>query len=680
MNRSTIYPLLALTLLICGCSLEEPGTPKWEVELNVPIADRVYSLSEIIDDSLEVNTTSNWISSIGDTLYLNFSDSLESVNIGDELQSDGLSDSVETYVGVRTVDSPGSDTASFQPAELEPFWGLTTPVPPFDIAPVIDTLDAFAEYDWIYDAWGDVILTVTNDLAVPLDHLNIQVRNGPNATYPDLLIVELDTYVLIQPDESIVDTLPLPTGDTDEIDNEMVVFLLGHSPGSGLPVTVLEEDRIYVDVAITDIGARSARAHIPVQTFSDTTFHALEDDDSVRTALIKAGTVSYSVRNGTSLINTITFELPDFTQNGVPFTDQFELGPNQTYSTSGYSLVGYQYERPQQDNLVEAIVIADILDTDDPRYPSNMVIVDEDSSVSTDLVVSQLSFSHLEGILSNTVLDIDQPAQVLEDPPDNLDSLTVETAELEFQLVNRIGSTIDLDLTLIAYKDGSETSVTVPTIQIPAGSEADPCTLNTIIGGMEALFNVMPDSILPTGQARISGPVDIYDTQWIEGEYRIYSPFYFSIGESTLDPEISTLDDGFDNFLNHVALTVSLENHVPLIGEVLILASYDSTEFSNPSSTEVDTFFQVELPQATLDATGYVDVSGLSTAQCDLDSAQIEMFAGASEEEPLFIETLVIIYSTNGQIIRARTSDYLTVGAVAHLIIDMDFEGDEGGD
>lgn len=680
MNRSSIYLLLVLLLLVYGCSLEEPGTPKWEVELTVPIADRVYSLSEIIDDSLEANTASNYISSIGDTLYLNFSDSLESVTVGDELQSDGLSDTVETYVGVRTVDSPGNDTASFQPAELEPYWGTTTPVPPFYIAPVIDTLDAFDEYDWMYAAWGDIILTITNALAVPLDRLNIQVRNGPYATYPNLLIVELDTTVVIQPDESIVDSLPLPTGETDEIDNELVVLLTGHSPGSGLPVTVLEEDRIYADVAFSDIGAHHAQAHVPAQTFSDTTFHALEDDDTVKTALIKDGTVSYSVRNGTPLINTVTLKLPDFSLNSVPFTDQFELEPDEVYSVSDISLAGYQYERPQQDNLVEAIVIADILDTNDPRYPSNMVIVHEDSSVNTDLVVSQLTFSHLEGNLNNTVLDIEQQAQVIEDLPDNLDSLAVELAEVEFQLINRIGGNIELDLILIAYKDGSETSVTVPTVQIPAGSTNNPYTLNTIVDGLETIFNIMPDSILPTGQARISGPVDIYDTQWIEGEYRIYSPFWMALGECTLDPEISTLDDGFDNFLNHVSLTATLENHVPLSGEFLILASYDSTEFSNSSSTEVDTFFQVQLPQATLNATGYVDIPGFSTVQCDLDSAQLDMFSGASEEEPLFIETLVIIYSTDGQTVRARTSDYLTVGAAAHLIVDMDFEDEEEGE
>jgi hypothetical protein len=643
--------------------------------MTVPIAERVYSLSEIIDDSLEVDTLSNWVSSIGDVLYLNFGDSLESIFVGDELQADGLSELVETYVGVRTVESPGSDMASFQPVELEPYWGQTTPVPSFDILSTSDTLDAFTEYDWAYTAWGDIDLTITNDLAVPLDHLNIAVRNGANATYPDLLLVELDTTVLIPPDGVITATLPLPTGETDEIDNELVVFMFGHSPGSSLPVTVLGGDQIYVDVVLTDIGVNSARAHIPAQAFSDTSYHTLEDDDSIRKALIKSGTVSYSFRNGTPLINTVLFELPDFTLDGVPFTDQFELVPNQTYTISGFDLSGYLYDRPQQDNQVETIMTVDVLDTENLRYASNMVIIDEDSSITTDFIVSQLNFSHLEGIVSSTALQIDQPAEVLEDPPENLDSLVVEEAEAELMLVNRIGGAIDLDLIFVAYKEGLETSVAVPTIQIPPGSEADPCTLNTIVTGLEVIFNVMPDSIKPTGQASISGPVDVYDTQWIEGDIRLYSPFYFAIGASTLDPEIETYDDGFESSVVYANLDITIENHVPLYGEMLIRTSHDSMEFFDPASTEVDTIFTVDLPPAILDPVGYVASAGISDVQKELTSEQIDLFANASSEEPVYTETRINIFSTNGQIVRALASDHLTVNASALMIIEIDLDG-----
>ena len=71
MRRLLLFFTL-LTLIIGGCSLEEPGSPKWQVELTIPVADRVYSMLDLIADTTEVDSTGNWISEDGDTLIFNF--------------------------------------------------------------------------------------------------------------------------------------------------------------------------------------------------------------------------------------------------------------------------------------------------------------------------------------------------------------------------------------------------------------------------------------------------------------------------------------------------------------------------------------------------------------------------------------------------------------------------------
>ena len=84
------------------------------------------------------------------------------------------------------------------------------------------------------------------------------------------------------------------------------------------------------------------------------------------------------------------------------------------------------------------------------------------------------------------------------------------------------------------------------------------------------------------------------------------------------------------------------------------------------------------LPEAALDANGYVVEPGISTVESLLNDAQLAMFADAEEGRPLYIQTVVLIHSTNGQTVNAKPTDHITIGASAHFIIDIDFEdGDE---
>ncbi len=675
MSRSSFFLLFGMVFLFSSCTLKEPGSPKWQVELNIPIADRVYSLSEIIDDSTLADSSGEWISCSGDTLFLNFSDSLDRVEITDELQFDGMTDIVEAEVGVRRLNSPGSETTEFQMENINSLAGQTVTIPEFNFSIHPQELDEYDEYDWVYLDWGDATLTVTNYTQVPFDTLCITIYN---VSPPYALLLSVTIEELIYPDSSWTQSYPLPIGV--EIDNEVIVRISGHSPGEPELIEIHDNNHILVEVEISDLGVRSARAHIPAQTFTEDSIYSFESEDSVRRAIIDQGTLSYTIRNGTDVITGVTFRLPDFSVNGQPFEYNDTLLQNEVITVVGSSLSGFEYYRENMDNLVRGELLIDILDTDYLPYPNpgSFVIIHQDSTVTAEFEVSQLTFSHLEGYLENTVLEIDPESIVIEGIPGGLDSLNAEAANIQLQMTNVIGGAIDVDLTLDAYKDGNlATSFIVPTVQIPSGNLANPGLLDVTISGLEEIINVLPDSIIHKGEGRISGCVDLEKGQWIEGRYHIFSPFHLAIGGSSLEPEIQTIDDGFDNQLDHVNITLQLVNHVPFSGEALIRASYDSTEFDNPTSTEVDTFFQVPLPPPELDIEGYVAEPGMVEIECFLNSDQIEMFAEADENRPLYIETYVVINSTNGEIVKARSTDHITVGAWAHLILDVDFEGDD---
>ncbi|MFH1862274.1 MAG: hypothetical protein ABH878_05620 [bacterium] len=676
MRRIVVWMVIGVGILFYGCSLKKPAAPRWEVEFTIPIAQKIYSLTDIITDSSQVDSTGNWVSSSGDTLFLNFADSLERTEVGNALQFDAISKAVETELGVRTVNAPGSRTADFQIAELEPFYGQVVPVNPFSFSPAPQILNAFEEYDWAYPAWGEVELTITNHLPVPLENLNLRIYNLD----PYTLLLSALIAGPLDSNASLIEIHSLPIGP--RLDNQLVVHLNGESPGSTQQVAISEDDHVEVLVTIGSLGVASAVAQIPTQSFSEDTTFIIEENDTLRLGEIKLGTLSYSFTNNTELINTIVFTLPELYGNDAPFTDSFVLSPQETYRVDNHSLMGFELRRPQQDNKMQARVTAEALDSNDPAYGSSggWVFVEESQDITAKIEVSPLVFSYAEGFLDSTVITVNPQAVVLEDLPGDLQELQVESAYGSFYLVNTIMAPVDIVIALDAYKAGTAAvHLDLPTLHLPPGTESQPGILDTTIAGFEGIINVLPDSIRTTSEAVIYGETSAADDNWVEGNFVIYTPFSLSLSESTLDPEITTLEEGFNNPINSIDLNLTLVNHIPLSGELLVLACWDSIEFNNPYNTVVDTMMQTPLPQAIIGWDGFVVSPGTSTTIQNLNSAQIARFADATVQQPLYIETLIRINSTDGDTVQVKPDDYISVEANAHILLDIDFEDNGDG-
>ncbi len=667
-----IFPALCVVLfLMTGCVVQQPGEPSWQVELTIPIADRVYSLEEVISDSENVNFQADYITISGDTLFLNFSDSLEPMSISDQITHDPINDVIQAQMGVRTIEDPGTESVDIAVVET----GLYDPfVPPLSFGPENENLDPFPEYEWVVLNSGEAVVTVTNRLPLTLSQLDIYVYDDVNGT----LLLELNHYDLLAPGESFTDTSNLPTGV--QISNTLSIELAGTTPGSSEPVEITTDNNfLQADVMLRSLTVRSALAHIPPQSFYEDTLIAFAESDTAKKAVIKEGTLTYTITNWTQLVTDATVELPDFSLQGVPFSRTYQVPPEGQY-TETVDLAGYQFYRENQDNLIHGILNVDVYDSDYPPYPNPgaYVQVESDQIVQVEFSLSEIIFSEFEGYLDERVIEIDQQPQYLEDIPEGLESLNVESADLEVQLTSIIGASVNLDVTFQAYKnDVLAESYSVFGLFIPPGSPEQPAVLDTTFFGLEALVNVLPDYIVPVGQATLGGQVDMEDWQWVEGKYRFYAPFYFGIEDTTtLEPEISDYTDGFDNPVLQVDLNLAIINNMPISGRAFILASYDSLQFSNyrQDGDPVDTLISATLPTPIIGEDGYVSNPDTGNFNALLEEPQIELFSEASEDHPLWIKTLVILYPTEG-IVRCLPQSSITVGASATVVVTL---GDTG--
>ena len=271
--------------------------------------------------------------------------------------------------------------------------------------------------------------------------------------------------------------------------------------------------------------------------------------------------------------------------------------------------------------------------------------------------------------------------------PEGLDSLSVTQAILDLHLTSTIGVAVPFEVELFAYRDGLEKASLFKTTTIQAGAMSDPVTTVVSFDDAADLINAFPDSIMISGRYHLGGHIFLEDVNfngaYVEGYYYLHAPFSLGVGETSLEPELTVLDNGFDNKLLEAILTVDLESHFPLAGDAYILACIDSSQFSNYDSTKayIDTFFHLPLPTAKVDTiTGYVISPGVLAPNQKtqvLIQSQLDLFASASEEQPLFIKTLITINSSEGLNVNFSPNDYVSVGASAHLLLSVDFE--EGG-
>ena len=321
-----------------------------------------------------------------------------------------------------------------------------------------------------------------------------------------------------------------------------------------------------------------------------------------------------------------------------------------------------------------------------------MIVVDENQFVEVEYRIynpgapdSIVTFSSFAAILDTITEELEPKVTELEDIPEGLEGFSIEQAFLDLTLTSTIGVEVPLNIELYAYKSGVLQDSLVFDVFVPLGSKNSPTTTVFNIAGAEKIINVIPDQIEIKGRYQIFGEVslndDNYKLSWVEGSYLLYSPFALSVTEDTyFEPEMATIDEGFENSVAQITLTMNLENHMPLAGEAMIIASNDSTQFDLSNPVGVDTLFRVGLPDPVIGEDGYVAQSGICSVPQEMNEERILLFADASEEIPLYLQTKIIIFNTGDDTVRARPGDFISVGASAHVIVDVDFDDDEEGE
>ncbi|MBC8204142.1 MAG: hypothetical protein H8E87_01380, partial [FCB group bacterium] len=663
--------IFILLIIAAGCSFKEPGAPKWQVETTIPIAERVYSFSDMVSDSAEVaemDSTGAWVSAEDDTLIFNFGEIIEPVVNDDSLIIEPIEEGFNHYVGVRQVDAPGAEFTIFPLQEINPLlmpgdYEITDEYP---IDSLRKDLPPYPEFQWAVLESGQMDITVSNNLPLPLIDLTITIVNNNLYTSQVSQCVFTDT-IEVGGNRSVTADLVV----NQEIENQLAVIIEGKTGVSGGIITVDPvNDHVYVTVDILPLFVKSALAEIPAQTFEMDTMLSLESDDDIITAVMNTAFMDFIVNNYTELYSSVTFTIDNLLDlQGAPFIDTFDLPPSGSYQPEDFNLYGYTISPIDNTNELAVHVSSEIYSTEDTlKYPAgSMVTVNENQFVEFNYTLfnpertdSIISFSSFTAVLDTSIEYIDPDTTELAGIPGGLDSVTVEQAFLDLTLTSTIGIDIPLNMTLYSYKRGVIKDSLAFEVLVPAGSKSTPVTSMFSVPGAEVLINVMPEKIESRGFYRIFGLVtlteDNYNNTAVYGSYILHSPFALSTKNTYFEPELEKIDEGFDSIIHRISLTLYIDNHIPLAGEAVITAANDTALFNIANSPEVIELFRAAITAAPIDTNGFATASAYIEAEQILTNDQIILFEQAGGN-PLYLQTKIFLFSTEELVVRGKPTD-----------------------
>lgn len=652
---SIVVAIVALSLM--QCTVKKPESPTWNTQFVLPLVNRTYTMSEIVDkidqNGLSIDADSNVIFSVSreiDTVRLD----------ADEMTTADLSYTVFEQIGQVDVAAPVIAPII---TDITLIGGLAAYLPgvvPATSFNISSNLPDIGTWSSVGITSGQVYVTVDNNLGFEISANSVELWD---VVYNHSLGSQ--SFPTPIPDGGVDSVLYDLGGKT--ISSQIQARITASTPG-GLVLSTSGKNIITEVRFVGDITVGAATAEIPAlnRTFSQSL--PLAETDAVYRATLSAGTLQLSIANQTNLTTTLDIALPDLRYNGNPLTVQRTVGPISSSSVN-INLAGYEL-RPVDSSLPQAISVE--VQAAVPATAPQQITIDQSQQFIVDASLSGLSFDTLSGVFGSVVTTL-SPTQHELDVPYGFDSARLVSAVLTLEIENDVQMPGGLDLTLQG-NNGKSLAIT----GVIAAATTDSAVITRITDTTVADFlSPMPSVITISGDATFGDGVTVGTIRrgdFIRANVSILTPFEVILPRTVIEPDVESErinQDDFDAVNNHVIearLTYNVINRLPVGARINLFLSGDSaTVLANPQTSFVDEIYVIAAP-----TTGGVASDTVSTGYVEvvIDSADVEVL----KNDTLYIGTQIILDSTNGLPVKLTARDYLTL--VGRIEVDYRFDGE----
>jgi hypothetical protein len=660
--------LLLLPVLTVDCSrdLKSPVSPKWDVDLTVPIADRVLTLGEMIE-----RDTSLIHEGAGNQLVFSQTATAPRAYVGDQISLTPSYGAAQLHLGTFSV-TVDPVLADVRVPGLTP--GATMPVPPSSFA-LPDIPTAMPSGSSIKCACGTIGLTIRNNLPVAIigtSPVKLVDSQGTIQAFFDF------TNITIPPGggHTVYDSLASRTlGDGASLNG------FGFStPGSSNPVTIPADSMLVAAMFVTNLQVSEAQLNsLPAQRLTDNDRANIDIVDStiIQNVHAKSGRLSIEFRNRINLGVVMKFRLSDLWHpvggRLVQFEDSVALAAAGEASYD-LNLAGCTIASPTGGLVNSLEVVSSVIIPNDITTPVGLHDTDKvDISMAT---LAPIIIDSAAAVLKPTWIDLNTvvPLNLGQMAEKFKWQLLIPSASLVLNTQSTVASPMDLYLTLSARKDAAGN---LAVLQIPA-SQRRLTTGQGIITFDETevgqflsqITGGLPDSIRISGKVLVN-PADAYypglagvrsigSNCSFGGTVNLNVPLKVGFGGSTYCDTLGVgngdqrRSGGEMEGVNNGRVLMELDNALPMqVGVKLRLLDFaEQPMLMIPQSGQ-----PVEVTSALVDAQGNVTVPAHSSVLFELNHNEAQLVSPAD-----FVEyTFDLSTSLGSPAVWFKTTDYIHV-------------------
>jgi len=602
------FLIFAFLISQTGC-FDKPDDfvgPSWDMQINLPLTKKEYSLLEIVEKDSSVLNSSQDPSTLG-LIYFGDTHAVSTIRLEDELKIDPFNTEFSQKIGALQIKYSIPAASEVQVEE----WTTDVNSGSYQIFPEqegdinieiagIETVESLSADE------GKLNLIVQNNLPVPIQLRGLIIRNANDGSQESIIEVpgnNPESWINISPGLFWSENYSI---DGKTITNNLEYIGTIYSIGSnGDSVQIPEVAGTTILALFEDLIISEATAPLPVQNFQFTQSSTISDSTFIEEGLIREGR-ALLVAN-----NNIDVDL----RADVIFNNLFDNTGNQ------YQL-SIPLARNEKNKIVELNSLIDwTVSTTNPGVPTNAitytinVVTDSTGEISTvnknDSVLFALNFEELQfekfsGILKPIKMDLENTGVKLEYDigSDKLNFGKLNFKDAVFYL--NFNSSADLEMLIngeiFASNGIIKRSMQIGDIIIP---ELTPkkIDISDLINEFE---NVLPDSFSIVGSSLLnpnyqSGSVSRGDSLFGTIDFEI--PLNVGIAQAsykdTFEIDLGDVSEDDIDQVNYGEVTLAIRNAIPvgLTLTAIVLDSVNNIILKIPTEYNDITFVEVPKPE-----------------------------------------------------------------------------------
>ncbi|MCC6962990.1 MAG: hypothetical protein IT585_07040 [candidate division Zixibacteria bacterium] len=632
--------LIATAALVVSCGIEAPKAPSWDTTLTVPLINRTFTSGELFDKLASANITTD---SLGNNIF-QVMQQLDTVRLESILEVDPIADDYAKAVGSIRMAQPADLTQSINLADHMSLVLGEVPDTGMAVATEFGPADSFTEA--VVDQ-GTLSITATNNTGFDLDSLTGELRHPVSHA----LIARFVAPGGLADNASHTQQFSL---DEQALAADADFDVYFHTPGG--PALSLADRAIDFRLQFgNEIYVRSITGAVAeFETELDQRI-GLDESVEIHSARLAGGQLHFVAVNNLPLGAQLTVTVPELTTGGQPL--QFTINPA-AHSQQQYQLDLAGWTLIPVDDSLQARIEAQI-----PSSNGGYVSIDENDRFDIHFSVDAIEIAQATGIVPPTQVEWDATDVGIE-VPTGFETASLELVELVITIANRSELSGDIELALNA-SNGKSLTVNGT---IASGSTQSAAVSEIYSDQVADLLSPLPDQIRVAGITLLGDGVTTVDfsaADYITATARLTAPMAFSLTAATVDGDLNELkvdeeiSDRADR-LHSGHFQGTITNHLPLGATIEIhIAANPDDVLAQPQVV----IGPLEFTMAPVDGNGLVTQALSSDNDIELTQEDLGVFANRT----LYVAPVLVIAGTNGQVVRIRANDYLTISGTLEI-------------